>query len=193
MTEHYIGELRLFPYDQIPKGWVLADGRLLKASQNQPLFSVLGFYYGGDRNDTFALPDLRGRVPLGAGIGVNELEGKAQKYVVGDRGGAETVVLEHEHLPSHDHAFFVNWVTGKTGNATDAHLAAVNADDLTPPNERFLYRDDIAPDMALNRLSLSGAGGFKGHDNMQPFVVAHYCICVDGRRPQAEAGRDAHV
>ena len=178
MTEAYIGEVHLFPYDRIPKGWLPANGRLLPLSQYHALFALLGTTYGGDGRTNFALPDLRGRVPLGWGRASDGLA-----YAMGQSGGAEAVTLTVGEMPRHNHSFGVSSSTGTIGNASDAHMAAVGFDDLTPTNKRYLYKDSGSPETALHPASLGAAGGGAAHDNMQPFAVAQYCICVVGVFP----------
>jgi microcystin-dependent protein len=99
MSEPFVGEIRMFAGNFAPRGWSFCNGQLMAISQNSALFSLIGTIYGGDGRTTFALPDLRGRVPLHAG----EAPGLSH-YALGQRGGAEQVALSVEHLPNHNHA-----------------------------------------------------------------------------------------
>src|SRR5919112_5286387 len=96
--EPFLGEIRLVPFNFAPRGWALCAGQLIPISQNQALFALLGTTYGGNGRTTFALPDLRGRVPVGAG---QPAEGSS--YLLGETGGQETVQLMSRQLPRHTH------------------------------------------------------------------------------------------
>src|SRR4051812_13799177 len=98
MADNFVGEIRAFPFNFAPDGWALCDGQLLSISQNTALFSLLGTYYGGDGRSTFALPDLRGRVPLGFDQGPG-----LSYYSLGESGGAERVTLLVSEMPVHSH------------------------------------------------------------------------------------------
>src|SRR5437763_7664725 len=99
MSEPFLGQLMLVPYNFAPRGWAFAAGQLLPISQNTALFSLLGTFYGGNGQSTFALPDLRGRVPIGFGQGPG-----LQNYVQGEVAGSETVTLISSEMPQHNHA-----------------------------------------------------------------------------------------
>src|SRR5215467_6457926 len=103
MAEPFLSEIRIFSFRFAPKGWALCEGQLLPINQNQALFSLLGTYYGGDGKSTFALPDLRGRVPLDAGQGAG-----LSNYAIGTAGGEESVKLAVGQLPSHAHPVRAN-------------------------------------------------------------------------------------
>ena len=109
--DYFLGSLLLVPYNFAPAGWALCNGQLLPIAQYTALFSLLGTTYGGDGKTTFALSDLRGRVPLSSGQGVG-----LQNYNLGQTGGAESETLGVNQLPSHNHA-----VNAVTGPATTPH------------------------------------------------------------------------
>ncbi len=179
MDSGYTGEIRLFPYDRIPEGWLAADGRQMPVNRYTALFALLGDVYGGDGKTTFALPDLRGRVAIGRG---KDVEGN--DYPIGLQGGLETVTLTVGQLPIHNHRFQASAAIGtakRSGKAKGAHIASVGLDD--DGKKRFLYKNDGTPNVQLHPGSLTAAGGSQPHTNMQPSAVMHYCICISGIFP----------
>src|SRR5215470_14379508 len=102
MSQPFLGQIALFPYNFAPRGWALCRGQLMSISQNTALFSLLGTFYGGNGVSTFALPDLQGRVPISAGEGPG-----LSPYVQGEEGGVETVSLLSTENASHNHALVV--------------------------------------------------------------------------------------
>lgn len=182
MSDGFLGEIRLFPYSRVPRGWRRADGAILPFAQYQALGSLLGDMYGGDGSKTFALPDLRGRVPLGYG---KDEFGNA--YGMGAVGGQEAVGLTVSQLPAHTHDLHACTQVGTTGNAAEAHIAAINTDDLSPPRQRFLFGAyPAAANLThLNEGSLEtyGLAAPAPHDNMQPFSVIDFYICMSGAYP----------
>src|SRR5215475_4971153 len=103
MSEPFLGQIMLVPYNFAPRGWAFCNGQLLSISQNTALFSLLGTTYGGNGQTTFALPDLRGRVPLSSGQGPG-----LSNYNLGQSGGQETVTLTGNQMPAHQHAINAN-------------------------------------------------------------------------------------
>lgn len=181
MGESFFGEIRIFPFGTVPKGWVRAEGQELEIRQYSALFALMGTTYGGDGRLKFKLPDLRGRIALG--FAQKPRNGETE-YLLGSQGGAETVTLTNQNLPSHTHAFNASNEVGKSGKATGATVAAVDTDGMTPPNDRLLYATSTGDLVSLNPVSLSSAGGGAAHLNMQPFAVASYCICTVGLWPE---------
>src|SRR5262249_11757094 len=114
-NEPFLGELMLTGYNFCPQGWAAANGQLLPINQNQALFSLLGTYFGGNGQTTFALPDLRGRTAIGVGQGPGLTD-----RVVGEQGGAETVTLSTAEMPAHTHAAFGSTLAGNTANPAAA-------------------------------------------------------------------------
>lgn len=175
--DDYIGSIMPWPAKTIPHGWALCDGSILNAAENQALFSVLGGRFGGNGTTTFALPDLRGRTPRGVG----QPPGGAVTNM-GDIGGQTTVTLEASNLPNHNHKLAVS---NQTGNGTafgNVILAAVGtaANTPTPPNIYSTDKQALAS-FAGNCIAPSGSG--QPHDNMQPYLVLNYIICVFGKYP----------
>jgi len=173
MAEPYVGEIKLVPFTVVvPKGWQRCEGQLLQISQNTALFALLGTMYGGDGRQTFGLPDLRGRTPVG--VGSTSLA--PDPGVQGASAGAETVVLTVGQLPSHRHS--LNAVTAAaneqlpTGNliasgATDDQLLFAPATNL----------------VTLHSGTIANQGGSVGHNNMQPYLVLQYIIATQGIFP----------
>src|ERR1700755_2878981 len=101
MAQPYVGEIRIFAGNFAPAGWMFCEGELLPISEYETLFNLIGTTYGGDGQETFALPDLQGRAPMHAGQG----PGISQNYTLGEQGGVETVTLTTQQIPNHNHAF----------------------------------------------------------------------------------------
>lgn len=178
MSDYFLGEIRMFPFAFAPKGWALANGAMLQVRQSQALFSLLGNRYGGDGKLTFALPDLRGRTPLHFGAPPGR-----SVYPIASTGGVEGVNLSASQVPAHRHLMAAQTAVGNRGSAIGAFVAAVNKDDLAPPNQRLLYAPDTSALIAIapGSISVTGAGG--SHPNMQPFAVVNFCISITGNYP----------
>ncbi len=180
MSDFFLGEIRMFGFAYAPQDWALADGTVLPINQNQPLFALLRNMYGGDGARTFALPDLRGRTPVGCIRGAPV----GSAYQQGHAAGVETVTLTDVEMPLHTHALLANTLVGTTGNATDGFISTVALDDLPAKNQRTLYAE--ATGGALVNLaadSIQHAGGGQAHTNMQPFAVLNVCIALRGIYP----------
>jgi microcystin-dependent protein len=148
-----------------PRGYAWCDGRLLPIAQNQALFSVLGTTYGGNGTTTFALPDLRGRTPLGM----------SQAYPEGMQSGSENVTLLPTQLPAHIHA------VEYTSQSSAARSPANGMYGNTGTSQ--LYAPGSNPQVPLNPMTAGLTGGGEPHPNMQPFTVLNFCIAVQGIFP----------
>ncbi len=170
MTTPFIGEIRMFGGNFAPVGWAFCDGQLLAISQNSALFSLIGTIYGGNGQTTFALPDLRGRLPIHAGSG----PGLSPRQL-GERGGLEEVTLTVNQLPSHDHVpFQVSTVRGNSANPGGSVMA--ESAQINP------YAEDT-PGVSLNISSISTAGGSQSHTNVMPFQCVNFIIALFGIFP----------
>ena len=171
MSQQFIGEIRLFPYNFAPKYWAYAQGQLLSIAQNTALFSMLGTTYGGDGRVTFGLPDLRGRAIVG-----QSFDGQ---YQMGQLAGQENVTLLQTQMPMHNHM----WVG--TSEAADVPKPGgnyfgggrTNAGNPTP-----LYAAPTSP-VVLAPTTLGATGGNQPHNNMQPFLAMAYCVALQGIFP----------
>lgn len=172
MSTPYIGEIRIFGFQRVPAGWMSCDGSLLAISQYDVLFNLLGTTYGGDGQNTFALPDLRGQLPLhnGSGPGLTP-------RIQGEGGGSETVTLLPTQIPQHSHAFSATSLTA-TGTlpSTTVELGAASGDTL--------YATDLGvATLSLAPGSTTSSGGSQPHDNTMPTLTVQYCIALEGIYP----------
>ena len=168
--EPFIGFIGMFGGNFAPRGWALCDGNLLSISENQALFSILGTTYGGDGRTTFGLPDMRGRVPMHPGSGPGLTTRR-----LGEKGGAEDVVLTINQMPSHNHVATLRSIE----EDADQSEAAGN----TLANHTGYYNG--TPDASLNAGSITVAnnGGGQHHTNVQPFICVNYIIALVGTYP----------
>lgn len=164
MAEPFLGEIRIFSFVFAPKGWALCNGQLLPINQNQALFALMGTMYGGNGQTNFALPNLRGRVPLHFGDGVT----------LGQQGGASAVALNATQIPQHTHGFNASASPG-TQVSPAGNLLAQNARG-TPG-----FRSASGATMAAGMISQTG--GNQPHTNMQPYLVLSFCVALQGIFP----------
>jgi microcystin-dependent protein len=164
MAQPYVGEIRMFAGNFSPAGWMFCEGQLLPISEYETLFNLIGTTYGGDGQSTFALPDLRGRVPLHFGNG----------FILAETGGVEEVTLTVNQIPAHSHPMLastnvsqdtspLNKVLGQTGSA-------------------LLYIQD-ATDNNLNASAMTSVGGNQPHTNFQPYLCVDFIISLFGIFP----------
>lgn len=170
MSDPFVAEIRIFPFNFPPRGWAFCDGQLLPISQNTALFSLLGTTYGGDGKSTFALPDLQGNAPMQPGQG----QGLSQRFL-GEMSGVESVTLLQSEIPVHTH----------TANGTDED------DNSTLPGGHaygkltVAYAPSNAGGLGMMAFqSLAPAGGGLPHNNMQPYLTLNFCIALQGVFPQ---------
>jgi microcystin-dependent protein len=166
--EPYMGTIRYFGFNFAPRGWADCDGQLLAISQNGALFSLLGTIYGGDGRTTFALPDMRGRLPIGAGGGPG-LTPRQQ----GIRGGSERVTLTRAQI-GHGHTLYGRSGNGNQSTPTDNSLAKDKGDKT--------YRDE-APTVAMSNDSIGNTGGGLPHENRPPSLGVLCAIALTGTYP----------
>jgi microcystin-dependent protein len=164
MAQPYVGEIRMFGGNFAIAGWAFCDGSLLPISENETLFQLIGTTFGGDGESTFALPDLRGRIPIHQGNG----------FVVGQAGGTEEVTLTVQQIPAHSHPLVVNANAGTANNPTNNVLAASPTLDM--------YRE-AAPTVALAANAIGSVGGSQPHTNFQPYLCINFIISLFGIFP----------
>lgn len=172
MAEPYIGQVSLFAGTFAPRNYAFCNGALLPIQQYTALFSLLGTTYGGDGRTTFALPDLRGRVPIGAGQGPG-----LSTRSLGQSGGVETVTLLQGQMPPHTHQLLATTSAGSLPGPTNAMLA-------TPAQvggSNALYVAGGAPVAMLQTIGI--AGGSQPHNNLMPYLVINYIIALVGVFP----------
>ncbi|MBE0650710.1 MAG: tail fiber protein [Bacteroidales bacterium] len=193
MDSDFIGEIRAFPYNFVPYGWVECNGQALQVNEFSALFSVIGLYYGGNGNPLFNVPDLRGA----AAIGFGQKPGHSF-YQLGERAGEETVGLNASKIPSHNHTF--NGGTGDPasresapGTDNQSYLTNVVYEQTgtTTPRAASAFCEQPGSSVNLNSATLTPAwGNAQGaaipHENRSPFVAIRYCICWDGIYPVSQ-------
>ena len=162
MAEPYLGEVRLFSIHYAPRGWLSCEGQLLSINQNQALYSLLGTVYGGDGVNTFALPDLRGRVPIHV----------SPSLPLGTKAGEETHTLTTNEMPQHTHQ-----VHGSSSSAS-----ATSPQGNVWANMSNLYASNTTL-VSMNSAALSTTGGGQTHNNMQPYLAVRFCIAIQGIYP----------
>lgn len=171
MSSPYVGEIRMFGGSFAPAGWMFCDGQLLPISENETLFNLIGTMYGGDGQETFALPDLQGRTPIHFGQG----PGISQSYQQAQKGGVESVTLTVNQIPSHSHPLL-----GSLNVADDPNPAQKMMGESRPGTNSF-YQDTAGNPMAA--AAITPVGGSQPHDNMQPYLVVSYIISLFGLYP----------
>lgn len=163
MGTPYVGEIRMFAGNFEIAGWMFCNGQLLSISENEVLFQLIGTTYGGDGQSTFALPDLRGRVPIHMGSG----------NILAASGGSETVTLTTSQIPAHSH---VPQASNQTGNQT----SPANGVWASSTANQF---SAAAPNAAMKAADIGATGGSQPHDNMIPFLGINYIISLYGIFP----------
>ena len=169
MSDPFVGEIRMFAGNFAPRGFAFCSGQLLAISQNAALFSLFGTIYGGDGESTFALPDLRGRVPVHMGTGAG-----LSSRPIGQKGGAESVALTAAHLPAHRHTIQASSVAAPESRPGGNVLAADTPVDI--------YQTS-APTDTTSADATTEAGGGGAHPNVQPFLCINFIVSLVGVYP----------
>jgi microcystin-dependent protein len=171
MSNPFVAEIRIFPFNFAPKGWAFCDGQILPLSQNTALFSLLGTTYGGDGKSNFALPNMQGNAPMhpgqGPGLSLHDL---------GETGGSDTVTLLESEMPSHSHGLMASLIqaTSQTPGPTvgPAHARTIQAYSTTTTGLVTMSDNTVAP-----------AGGDQPHNNLMPYLTLNFCIALQGVYP----------
>jgi len=167
MGTPFMSEIKILSFNFPPKGWAFCNGQLLPINQNQALFSLLGTTYGGNGQTTFALPNLRGRIPIHMGNG----------HTQGEASGSTAVTLSQQQMPAHTHMLQASSSEGNTplpfANGTGTVLAAL------PPK---IYGAPSNP-TTLHPSTVTNLGGSQPHNNMMPYLVLNFCIALQGIFP----------
>jgi microcystin-dependent protein len=164
MAQPYIGEIRMFAGNFAPAGWMFCEGQLLPISENETLFQLIGTDYGGDGESTFALPDLRGRIPIHQGNG----------FILTATGGAEEITLTINQIPSHGHALLCSSGTASVSDPANS-LAAVSTAQAY--FNSFVNPTNLAPQ------AIGPVGGSQPHTNFQPYLCVDFIISLFGIFP----------
>lgn len=167
MAEPYLGEIRMASFSVVPKGWALCNGQLLPINQNQALYSILGVTYGGDGRNTFALPNLQGRVPVHIST-----DGT---FNAGQGGGEAAHTLTLQEIPAHTHTVQASTQPGSAVVPGGAFLAA--------PKEGTALYGTGAPSLQLASASVVATGASQPHNNLPPYLVLNYIIALQGIYP----------
>ena len=167
MGTPYIGEIRMFGGTFAPLEWAFCNGQLMSIAENPTLFQLIGTTYGGDGQQTYALPDLQGRVPVHQGQGADA------PYVIGQRAGEEAVTLNANQIPNHAHALVASSGPGAQPGPGGSLPAASASTALYTGN---------APNVALNSAAVGTEGGLP-HNNLQPFLCVNFIISLFGVFP----------
>jgi len=199
MSECFIGEIRAFPYSFTPLDWLPCDGRIVSVAQYQALYSLIGNTYGGTQNQTFGLPDLRGRAVIGQGQGPG-----LTNYVYGSHQGAETVTLNGNQTPNHSHTLStafnglaaaaipdytpapianVSWPSRYYNVATPATPLALEPYNPKTPNPDTTPTVPTTPVLMASQALSQSAGNGQAHENRQPFLPIAFAICAIGWYP----------
>ena len=178
--EPYLGEIRIFAGNFAPVGWLFCDGSLLSISEYEALFYLVGTTYGGDGQNTFAVPNMASRVVVGQGQGPG-----LSSYAIGQMQGTESVTLTSLQLPVHQHPFSgaVNAITGATTGVTDP-TNAYFADKGAAAYYNAPGSDALAPTALTGQMT--PAGGSQPHSNLQPITAIYYIICTTGIYPSQD-------
>lgn len=164
MAQPYVGEVRMFAGNFAPAGWMFCEGQLLPISENETLFQLIGTTYGGDGESTFALPDLRGRVPLHQGNG----------FILAETGGAEEITLTENQIPAHNHPLLASADPSNSLNFKNNVIG-------TPLTATPFFA--AAPTLALSPDAITSVGGSQPHTNFQPYLCINFIISLFGIFP----------
>ena len=170
MAQPYVGEIRMFAGNFAPAGWEFCQGQSIQIAENETLFQLIGTTYGGDGQENFNLPDLRGRLPVHSGIGT----GGAPTVSLSEMGGVEEVTLTTQQIPVHTHALTATAAGGTASTPQGQVLAASPTVDL--------YRS-AAAGVALSTAAVTPVGGSQPHTNFQPYLCIDFIISMFGIFP----------
>jgi Microcystin-dependent protein len=164
MAQPYVGEIRMFAGNFAPAGWMFCEGQLLPISENETLFNLIGTTYGGDGQSTFALPDLRGRIPMHMGSG----------FILAETGGAEEITLTVSQIPAHSHPYLATTDIASQGSPSNNLCAQ-------PSVTKLYFAAAGAAVMAPN--AITPTGGSQPHTNFQPYLCVDFIISLFGIFP----------
>jgi microcystin-dependent protein len=176
MSTPYVGEIRCFGFNFAPQGWAICQGQLMSIAGNDTLFNLIGTTYGGDGLNTFALPDLRGRVPMHQGTS------SQLTTVIGELMGTETVTLLTPQIPSHAHTIVAEMIA--PGGAPEHAASPTSAAFIGTSNPDGIYNSSpMLLNASFSPKTIGNTGSSIPHDNMQPYLVLNFCIALFGVYP----------
>jgi microcystin-dependent protein len=164
MAQPFVGEIRMFAGNFAPAGWAFCEGQLLPISENETLFQLIGTTYGGDGESTFALPDLRGRIPIHQGNG----------FILAETGGAESISLTVPQIAAHSHPML--------GSSDIANSPNPESNVVARSGQVNMFINS-APTVAMSAQSVTPVGGSQPHTNFQPYLCVNYIISLFGLYP----------
>jgi microcystin-dependent protein len=173
MPDPFLGEIRIFAFDFAPSGWAMCNGQLIPISQNTALFSLIGITYGGDGQNNFALPNLQGRFPIHVGQGPGQ-----GSYAQGQEGGSETVELQINEMPTHNHQ-----VACLNGDPTSGRPSGKFLGNLSVPSDGNAMLYATTSDTLMASTSITDTGGSEPHENIPPYLALNFCIALQGTTP----------
>jgi microcystin-dependent protein len=177
MSEPFLGELKIISWNFPPKGWAFCNGTLLPINQNQALFSILGTTYGGDGRQTFALPNLQGRIPVHVGNGIN----------LGELGGEATHTLTVSEMAAHTHTISADGNTAATSNTNTPAAGSLLGQSIGVPSSGSSFAVSMygtaSPAKSLAPGTIGNTGGNQPHENMSPYLVLNVIIALQGIFP----------
>lgn len=162
MSDPFIGEIKLYPYNKVPRGWMACEGQVLQINQNQALYALLGTVYGGNGQTTFALPDMRGRVPVHVG-----------SIPLGTAQGEESHTLTVNEMPQHTHQVMASGNPASASEIGNATWAVPSNACYNPPGAL----------VSMSQAAIAPSGGSQPHPNMQPYLAMTFCIAIQGIFP----------
>jgi microcystin-dependent protein len=169
VSQPFIGEIRMVGFSFAPAGWAFCDGQLIPIAENDALFVLIGTTYGGDGQETFALPNLQSRIPIHAGTGSSGIN-----HQLAEMGGTESVTLTTQQIPTHSHAMLAIPDNATQPNPGNNLIARTPSFDM--------YVQDT-PDQAMAATAITPLGGSQPHENMMPFLVINFIISLFGIFP----------
>jgi microcystin-dependent protein len=177
MSDPFVAEIRIFPFNFPPKGWAFCDGQLMAISQNTALFSLLGTTYGGDGKSTFGLPNLQGNSPMfwGQGAGLSD-------YFIGQEGGEQNHTLLLGELPLHPHTLNAQAVAGTTSDPNGNTLCE-GAYSFQGNSGNIQCYSATAPNVNMSPNATGFTGSSTPHNNMMPYLTLNFCIALQGIFP----------
>jgi microcystin-dependent protein len=164
MAQPFVGEIRIFAGNFAPAGWMFCEGQQLAISENETLFQLVGTTYGGDGQENFNLPDLRGRLPMHQGNG----------FILAEQGGAEEITLTVSQTPAHAHPLLATTAVGTAASPQNSLLAASGSSNV--------YRAGPSA-AALSNQTVGPVGGSQPHTNFQPYLCVDFIISLFGIFP----------